>query len=199
MEGKLGRLMYLGNAMMMKEAIWDNNYQLQKTEDATKLEQSVLDKNSAVAISLLINWERHEDKLADIVLTNNGILLSGYEEYERNKDKPWDVEFAKESKWTKFAKIFFIEIKDQENVFAQRYFRKTPVIIEPFGKRNDQGILQSFAILFQHMHAFTFSQVELKAAMTEERRKIYAETLENIKQEEAEAIGSHKGSAEELN
>lgn len=35
--------------------------------------------------------------------------------------------------------------------------------------------------------------------MTEERRKIYAETLENIKQEEAEAIGSHKGSAEELN
>ena len=96
MEGKLGRLMYLGNAMMMKEAIWSPNYQLQKTEDATKLEQSVLDKNSAVAISLLINWERHEDKLSDIVLTNeSGILLSGYEEYERNKDKPWDVEFAK--------------------------------------------------------------------------------------------------------
>lgn len=34
--------------------------------------------------------------------------------------------------------------------------------------------------------------------MTEEKRKAYAETLETIKNEEAEAIGSHKGSAEEL-
>ena len=28
MEGKLGRLMYLGNAMMMKETIWRQDYQL---------------------------------------------------------------------------------------------------------------------------------------------------------------------------
>ena len=34
--------------------------------------------------------------------------------------------------------------------------------------------------------------------MTEEKRKAYAETLEEIKNEETEAIGSHKGSAEEL-
>lgn len=34
--------------------------------------------------------------------------------------------------------------------------------------------------------------------MTEEKRKAYAETLESIKNEEAEAIGSHKGSPEEL-
>ena len=31
-----------------------------------------------------------------------------------------------------------------------------------------------------------------------EKRKAYAETLESIKNEEAEAIGSHKGSPEEL-
>ena len=58
--------------------------------------------------------------------------------------------------------------------------------------------MQSFAMLFQHMHAFTFSQVELKATMTEEKRKALAEALEEIKNKETETIGTHKGSAEEL-
>ena len=113
MEGKLGRLMYFGNAMMMKEAIWRQDYQLQKTEDATKLEQSALDKNSAIAISLLVNWDKDDDPVADFVEPNeSGILLSGYQEYEKNKEKPWDATFAQDTKWTKFAKLFFIEIKD---------------------------------------------------------------------------------------
>ena len=99
--------------MMMKEKIWNSDYELQKTEDATKLEQSALDKNSAVAISLLVNWDDKDNNLHDFVLPEDGQILSGYEDYERNKERPWDAKFSNQAnKWTKLAKIFFIEIKD---------------------------------------------------------------------------------------
>ena len=39
-EGELGRLMFLGNAMMMKEKMWSDSYKIKKQEDVAKTEVS---------------------------------------------------------------------------------------------------------------------------------------------------------------
>jgi len=47
--------MFLGNAMAMKEPLWGDNRVLDKEKDAEKYEQSVLDRHSAVVISMLVS------------------------------------------------------------------------------------------------------------------------------------------------
>ena len=131
---------------------------LDKEKDAEKYEQSVLDRHSAVVISLLVDIRQEipEDQtwVIDLLQPEDKKFLSGYEEYEKNKDRPWDAKIASDRE---DAKVLIIDVKDAENLFAQRYQRMTPMIIKPHDSRTEEGILKSFTILFQHVCAFSFT------------------------------------------
>lgn len=55
---------------------------------------------------------------------------------------------------------------DKENIFAQRYLRMNPVMIQPHGSR-EAGITMAFTILFKHVYSFTFCYYEQRGQMTE--------------------------------
>ena len=118
--------MFLGNAMVMKEPMWGQRRGereelnvLDKEKDAEKYEQSVLDRHSAVVISLLVDigQEIPEDStmISDLLEPEDRKFLSGYDEYERNKDRPWDAKIASSRE---DVKVLIMEVKDTENVFA---------------------------------------------------------------------------------
>ena len=71
---RLGRLMFFGNAMIMKEPMWgqkrdDKQNVLDKEKDAEKYEHSVLEKQSAVVVSLLVDLtgEAQSDETTDLL------------------------------------------------------------------------------------------------------------------------------------
>ena len=165
-------LMFLGNGWLMKENIWKDKLPEDfNTKKAGELyEDSVTqDKCQAVVISIKVNL-KDGDAVDLIEPDGDGRLLEGFDEAEYAKTKSWDAT-AKLVGPNNISKVFFIDVKDTDGIFGQRYLRQNPVSIVPHGGRNKEGVTQAFTILFAHVCAFTFSNIVVPGQVTKELKE----------------------------
>lgn len=136
--------MFLGNGFVMKTNNWKDEVHKEGFSriDAAKLyEESVVEYRSAVVISLLVKLkDDSENNHQDLIQDNDGRLLEG------SNKIPTLISNAHNNRLN--AKVYPIDMNDDEKIFEQRYLRNNPVIIKPHGGRKEDGVTKAFTILF---------------------------------------------------
>lgn len=117
--------MFMGNGFVMKANHWKDDVDKEGFSriDAAKLyEESVEENRSAVVISLLVKLkDDSENNNQDLIQDNDGCLLEG------SNKMPKLISNTPNNRLN--AKVFPIDMEDNEKIFEQRYLRNNPVII----------------------------------------------------------------------